>query len=788
MANSEMKLSLVLTGRDDGVKRLLEQTQRETERLKKMQLSRGQQNVFNQRYATLGIRSEQAIRNEIAQTILAYQRLQKSGRASHNDLARAATATRNKIRELNNELNQGVQTQSKWGTRLGKAGQIGASVAAGSTAAYMAVSPELERYKALDYRLRETTWAAHGETKGGDTQWLETQGLGEIRALIKELINKNGGSTDLAIDTVQGMLANGLSWEQVKKDANATHNLALAAGENGQYDGAAAAKLSKVFADNGLDVARASQMAAQSGMQGTFEIADMVRELPSLLPDAKAAGFTGEAGLAYLLSSLQSASNKAGSTSEAANNVKNALQKALSADTSKRMDKILKGRGSQADWQKMVLDGQREGKNAMQVLGDFAQKLLSEDKDYQAAKKRADGGDEAAKQEMATMRAFMISKLLPDMQARGGLNAMIDEKQMSEYYNGLMGNKTDVIGGKTAFLGNSVTSRQEQAIAQKELGLQESKAFEGLAEAETAFKGLTAEFPVATTALQALAAAASAAALAQGAMGLLGRGGGLLGGAAGSAGRGALLGSVGRLGVVGAVAAVGGMGLMDATERINRNDGKGFFEGGLNSKAAGYVESAGSGAIAGAAIGSIVPVVGTAVGAIGGAVLGLVSTAVADWWNSDKPEQVPEPPRPAVPVKPIAPVSATFPSAPQPSVLQTLANKPVATSVTPTPLLMTANASQNHAKPSEPPEKLTPVITQQTATYQTALSEQTSSFQAALQADTAAVGGKLDAINGTLGGLQQTIQLTSTLNLDGRIIANEVSRHAVAMFGRGAAQ
>ncbi|MDK4527324.1 phage tail tape measure protein, partial [Kingella kingae] len=239
---------------------------------------------------------------------------------------------------------------------------------------------------------------------------------------------------------VQGMLANGLSWEQVKKDANATHNLTMAAGENGQYDGAAAAKLSKVFADNGLDVARASQMAAQSGMQGTFEIADMVRELPSLLPDAKAAGFTGEAGLAYLLSSLQSASNKAGSTSEAANNVKNALQKALSADTTKRMDKILDGRGSKDDWQKMVLEGQREGKNAMQVLGDFAKKLLSEDRDFQAAKQRADKGDEAAKQEMATMQAFMISKLLPDMQARGGLNAMIDEKQMSEYYNGLMGN------------------------------------------------------------------------------------------------------------------------------------------------------------------------------------------------------------------------------------------------------------------------------------------------------------------------------------------------------------
>lgn len=775
MANSDMKLTLVLTGRDDGAKRLLEQTRREVERTAQ---SRATLSRANRPYEIAGIRSEREIRREIAHTQAAYNRLAASGRASHNDLSRAATATRNKIQELNNELNQGANAQGKWGARLGKLGQAGAMVAAGSTAAYAAVSPELERYKALDMRLRETTWAAHGESKGGDTQWLETQGLGETRALIKELINKNGGSTDLAIDTVQGMLANGLSWEQVKKDANATHNLAMAAGENGQYDGAAAAKLSKVFADNGLDVARASQMAAQSGMQGTFEIADMVRELPSLLPDAKAAGFTGEAGLAYLLSSLQSASNKAGSTSEAANNVKNALQKALSADTTKRMDKLLFQQGSKEDWQKMVLDGQREGKNAMQVLGDFAKKLLSEDKDFQAAKKRADGGDEAAKQEMATMQAFMISKLLPDMQARGGLNAMIDEKQMSDYYNGLMGNQVDVINTKNKFLGNSVASRQEQFQAQKDLALQESKSFESLAEAETQFKSLTAQFPVATTALQALAAAAGAAALAQGAMGLLGKGGGLLGGVGGAAGRGALLGTVGRMGVVGAATAVGGIGLMDANERINRNENKGFFEGGLNSRAAGYAESGLSGAAVGAAIGSIVPVVGTAVGAAVGGGIGLLSAAIADIWK-EQPQQPNHANNPAT----AAPAQQANMQAQNQIMQQQMQQM--------NQLLMSQALNAPNpalAKPAEPPEKLTPVITQQTATYQTALAAQTSSFQAALQADTAAVSGKLDAINGTLGGLNQTIQLTSTLNLDGRIIANEVSRHAVAMFGRGAAQ
>ncbi|MDK4624169.1 hypothetical protein [Kingella kingae] len=132
MASSDMKLTLVLTGRDDGAKRLLEQTRRETERVKSLNLSRGQHRVFDKRYATLGIRSEQTIRNEILKTQAAYNRLARSGRASHNDLARAATATRQRIAELNNELNQGANAQGKWGARLGKLGQAGATIAAGS--------------------------------------------------------------------------------------------------------------------------------------------------------------------------------------------------------------------------------------------------------------------------------------------------------------------------------------------------------------------------------------------------------------------------------------------------------------------------------------------------------------------------------------------------------------------------------------------------------------------------------------------------------------------------------
>ena len=728
MANGNMNLSLTLSARDNGARDLLRRVHQEISRNDSL---RRRLVHVDGRMAQLGIRSERQIRMEILQTQAAYNRLARRGRASHNDLARAATATRNRIRELNDELRQGA---GGWRSRMGALGRGAATVAAGSAAAYAAVRPEVERYKALDMRLREVTWAAHGETRGADTAWLQREGMAQTKALALALVQQNGGSSDLALDTLSGMLANGMSWADVQKNAATTHAMARAAGENGQYDGAAAAKLAKTFADNGLDVAKASQMAAQSGMQGTFEIANMVRDLPALLPDAKAAGFGGEAGLAYLLSALQSASNKAGSPDEAANNVKNVLQKALSADTTKRMDKLLKTSGSKADWQKMVLEGQKQGKNAVQVLADFAQTLLSKDKGFQAVKARADKGDELAQQQMATMQAFMVSKLMPDMQARAGLNAMMDAEQMRQYFDGLMGNKTDVIGGKNQFMALGEAAKQEKAQAEKELSLQSSQFFATVAEGETKLAQLTAQFPVATEALKALAAAASAAALAQGAMAMLGRGGGAGG-------------AMGRMGgwLRGTAASVGGWFAARGAQASVAATRAGQAIGGVVRGAGSWLGNAGKG-LAGAVAGNP-----TTLGKWGAAGLLLHSGSL----NAGESELL---------------ARAQAQRGKQPNVIRF------------------GQPNNAAAARAESAEKLAPVISQQTAAYQTATQAQTASFQAALAADTATVGGKLDAINGTLGGLNQTIQNNVHVQLDGRVIAENVSRHQVNMFNRGAGQ
>ena len=67
-------------------------------------------------------------------------------------------------------------------------------------------------------------------------------------------------------------------------------------------------------------------------------------------------------------------------------------------------------------------------------------------------------------------------------------------------------------------------------------------------------------------------------------------------------------------------------------------------------------------------------------------------------------------------------------------------------------------------------------------------STQTAAYQAALAQDTAAVTTGLAQVQSAMASASQTINTNVSLNIDGRVIANEISRYQVAMFGRGAGQ
>ena len=722
MANGNMKLSLVLTARDDGARRLLADTQRQLDRTAK---SRAQLERQSHTYALTGIRSEKQIQREIMLTQAAFNRLARRGKASQNDLARAAVATRNRIRELNAELKQGAGFADK----LGGIGRAGAAAVAGGTAAYAVLKPAMNDRKQLDENINRVARQAFIEDDSKSAAWIATEGAQQIKDLALELVEKNGGNHDKALDVISGMMTTGLNFSQTKEEAQGAYAFSLAS----EMEGAETSKLIKALKDNLPDtnLQLALEHVLQSGYDGTFETQDMVRELPALLPAAQQAGMTGIGGLDYLLSLLQSAANKSGSPAEAATNVQNLLSKTLSPDTIGRLKKMANPNDPKkgVDWVGSVLKGKENGENAVQVLSRLADAMLSRDKQYQEYQARAAAGDKTAAEQANMMKAALLATLLPDLQAKQGLLAATDMAQIQGYMAKLGG--VTLENGKIGKINEARmmtdAAKQEQAESVKIL---EESLTKTLVKAETAFKQLAAEYPNATLALQALTTAATAASAAM----LLTAGGGKGAGFLKDVGSKALgWGKASAGGVAAGATAAGGKLLS-----WGKSAGSGLMNNPALVKRAGllgmllYSESLGDGTLP----------------------KGLRGTKTT------------------------------------PEMINRLKNNGIRFEPAPKREQARGGVPQYLAAPSAQPtdKMLSPLFSTQTAAYQAAIQQQTAAYQAALAQDTAAVTTGLAQVQSAMASASQTINTNVSLNIDGRVIANEVSRYQVAMFGRGAGQ
>lgn len=718
MANGNMKLSLVLTARDDGARRLLADTQRQLDRTAK---SRAQLERQSHTYALTGIRSEKQIQREIMLTQAAFNRLARSGKASQNDLARAAVATRNRIRELNAELKQGTGFADK----MGKIGRFGAAAVAGGAAAYTVLKPAMDNRKQLDENINRVSRQAFIEDNSKSAAWIATEGAQQIKDLALELVEKNGGTHDKALDLISGMMTTGLNFAQTKNEAQAAYAFALASEGSGEDT----AKLIKTLKDGGMsgkDLQLGLEHVLQSGLDGTFEVRDMVRELPSLLPAAQQAGMNGVGGLDYLLSLLQSAANKSGSPAEAATNVQNLLSKTLSPDTIGRLKKMANPNDPKkgVDWIGSVVQGKQNGENAVQVLSRLADAMLVKDKQYQDYKKRAAAGDKTAAEQANMLKGALLAQLLPDLQAKQGLLAATDMTQIREYMASLAGVTLD--NGKIAKNNEarmlSAAAQQEQ---QESLAMLRESLTGTLVDMETSFKKLAAEYPN-----QALTTAATAASAAM----LLTAGGGKGAGFLKDVGSKALVWGKASAGGVAAGATAAGGKLLS----WGKSAGSGLMNNPALVKRAGllgmllYSESLGDGTLP----------------------KGLRGTKTT------------------------------------PEMINRLKNNGIRFEPAPKREQARGGVPQYLAAPSAQPtdKMLSPLFSTQTAAYQAAIQQQTAAYQAALAQDTAAVTTGLAQVQSAMASASQTINTNVSLNIDGRVIANEVSRYQVAMFGRGAGQ
>lgn len=450
---AELNLALTLKARDQA-SRVFQRAQSQIKQSTKAMASARE---------TLGVRSEHKIQQEINHTIAAYNRLKRSGTATSRELARAAEATRSKIAGLNAEMGK-----TSWGQRLnaaaGKAMAIGGAVYGVAST----LKPAMDDKKQWDQNVAQVALTAFNDK---DVDYIRTTGVARINKAAYDTTKNVGGNTDMALSALDGMIKNGLSFEQAEATLPTAQKMMIA----GQASGDQVGSLLKVLSDYGFkgnELQKALEVTLQSGFDGKFEVSDMIQHLPNLLATSKNNGFHGLEDYKYLLSMTQVAANQSGSNDTAANNVANYLNKLNSNDTIERLKKvdISNKKGLQGiDLAKSYQRGLAAGNNPSQVMVDIAETLLKSDQEYVRLQKKLlatkdEQKKEIIKAQLEQKKGAVLGKLLPDVQAKAGFNAVTTKGEMDKYQSNLEDNKLGQNMDKSvAILAGTDLAKAEQA-------------------------------------------------------------------------------------------------------------------------------------------------------------------------------------------------------------------------------------------------------------------------------------------------------------------------------------
>lgn len=217
------------------------------------------------------------------------------------------------------------------------------------------------------------------------------------------------------------------------------------------------------------DTEAALNMLAYAGKQGQFELKDMAKWMPNLAPMMQAMGVTGKEAVAELGAALQVARKGAGTSDEAANNLKNFLAKVTAPDTLKDFEKAgidLKGSLIQ-----LRAQGMTPMMGMLEIIRDYMKKVGGD-----GALAKFDTAAKAGDMEgvKALSEAYGLGTLFQDMQAMSFIKpAIADMAEFKRIKEGAMtAGGTDLLGDDFA---KRMAGSQEQmkrfGILAQDIGL-----------------------------------------------------------------------------------------------------------------------------------------------------------------------------------------------------------------------------------------------------------------------------------------------------------------------------
>jgi phage tail tape-measure protein len=501
----------------------------------------------------------------------------------------------------------------------------------------------------------------------------------EEAALSKTVIDTSrdtGMARNQVAEVVNALVGAGMELDKAMSYAPTAAKFAVGQGS----DGTETARMINALGQNAkiTDPAmmqKALEAIAFQGQAGSFEAADMARWFPELLAGMGKLGITGMDSVTQLGSMLQVQMKTAGGSDEAANNLKNWMEKIGSGET------VAAYKKAGIDYQGSMNTGLQSGKSTLESSFALAQKYIEATDPKKAAEmakataaisEQAD--PEKAKAMIASLEsALRTGDLFVDMQVKGALTAYMQNKDLYDSLKKESASATGILDKNLEERRQSSAQKQSEMVQSLDDSMRAigdamrpvtDKVVDGIGSVATGLARLADESPrlvtgigLATAGLIGLSTAMSGLKMAKGLMnigrgslmgnpnipqkvivtnmGAGGMGGGLdpgdldagsdgkkgKGGKGGKGVKGGYKGpSVGSVVKGAAVVAVidAGMKAYDTYENAETQD----------EKAEGYGAAAGglagtlAGAAAGAAIGSAVPVIGTIIGGLIGGYLG----------------------------------------------------------------------------------------------------------------------------------------------------------------------
>jgi TP901 family phage tail tape measure protein len=236
-------------------------------------------------------------------------------------------------------------------------------------------------------------------------------------------------------------------------------------------DGADTAKMINALGQNAKIsdpkiMQQALEAIAYQGQAGSFEAADMAKWFPEMLASMGKLGITGMDSVTQLGAMLQVQMKTAGGADEAANNLKNWMEKIGSGDT------VTAYKKAGIDYQGSMQTGLQKGMSTLESSFALAQRYIQAT-DPKKAKEMAEATAKISKEAdpvkakamiVALEQALRTGDLFADMQVKGALTAFMQNKKL---YDQLKKDSRDATGILDKNLGER---RDASAQRWKEVG------------------------------------------------------------------------------------------------------------------------------------------------------------------------------------------------------------------------------------------------------------------------------------------------------------------------------